>query len=74
MMQMLKNPQEIEIGHWCYECGSYTTARPLISAFTILFDYVVCNPNLPGGPYCFRSEEKFKKKQIEYDMAPKDHA
>ena len=40
----------------------------------MLFEYVVCNPNVPGGPYYFRSEEKFKKKQIEYDMAPKDHA
>ena len=32
----VKKPQEIEIGHWCYECGYCTTARPLISAVTML--------------------------------------
>ena len=28
MMQKCEKLQEIEIGHWYYECGSYTTARP----------------------------------------------
>ena len=36
MMQKCEKLQEIEIGHWYYECGSYTTARPLISAVTFI--------------------------------------
>ena len=33
----VKNPQEIEILHSYYECGTYTTAQPLINAVTKFF-------------------------------------
>ena len=38
MMKMLKNPHEIEIEHFMMECRSYTTARPLINAVTLLME------------------------------------
>jgi hypothetical protein len=46
-MQMLKNPQEIAIGHWCYECGSdLTPLHGLLSAplpcFWVYHSYAFC--------------------------------